>query len=206
MRERLIVDGDADTAQVALYERTRREALGDGLIAGGAVLCASAIPTLLEVGRAFAGTTGDDDVQILRAAVGLEQTAVVAYGAALQGATLDRRFASLAARIRGQEREHARALTAALRALGGSPPAPPRPADIRGLAALKTQREVANFAVELENMALAAYYQAHQKLRSAKLLRTTAQVMASEGQHLVVLRQALGREPLPNAFETGTAA
>ena len=55
-------------------------------------------------------------------------------------------------------------------------------------------------------MALAAYYQAHQKLRGAKLLRTTARIMASEGQHLVVLRQALGRDPVPNAFETGAAS
>ena len=41
---------------------------------------------------------------------------------------------------------------------------------------------------------------------SAALLRTTAQIMASEGQHLVVLRQALGRDPVPNAFETGAAS
>jgi hypothetical protein len=27
--------------------------------------------------------------------------------------------------------------------------------------------------------------------------------MASEGQHLAVLREALGRPPVPNAFETG---
>jgi hypothetical protein len=34
-------------------------------------------------------------------------------------------------------------------------------------------------------------------------LKTGAQIMADEGQHLVVLREALGRNPAPNAFETG---
>ena len=27
--------------------------------------------------------------------------------------------------------------------------------------------------------------------------------MANEGQHLVVLRKAAGKDPVPNAFETG---
>jgi len=29
--------------------------------------------------------------------------------------------------------------------------------------------------------------------------------MANEGQHLVVLRQAVKQDPVPNAFETGKA-
>jgi rubrerythrin len=202
MSDRLrITDGDADTAQVALYDRTRREALQRGLIAGGGVLCASAVPALLRVGRAFAAAEGDDAV--LRAAVGLEQTAVVAYGAALAGGELNPGLRATVRRIRGQEREHAAALSAALRKLGGAPPRPPRPQEIRGLQALRTQRELVAFAIELENMAVAAYYEGQQKLHDAALLRTTAQIMANEGQHLVVLRQALGRDPVPEAFETG---
>jgi hypothetical protein len=35
------------------------------------------------------------------------------------------------------------------------------------------------------------------------LRQPLASIMACEGQHLVVLRQALGRDPLPRAFETG---
>ncbi len=199
-----ITDGDANTADVALYESTRRDALRRGLIAGGGVLCASAVPTLLRVGRAFAAADGDEAV--LSRAVGLEQTAVVAYGAALGAGTLGPDLQATVRRIRGQERQHAAALTAALRKLGGSPPRPPRPGEIRGLRALRTQNEIAAFAIELENMVVAAYYQGQQKLREPALLRTTAQIMASEGQHLVVLRQALGRDPVPQAFETGRRA
>ncbi len=59
------------------------------------------------------------------------------------------------------------------------------------------------FAVELETAAVGAYYDAHQRLEDAKLLQAGASIMANEGQHLVVLRQLLGRSPVPNAFETG---
>ena len=35
------------------------------------------------------------------------------------------------------------------------------------------------------------------------LRQPLASIMACDAQHLVVLRQALGRDPLPQAFETG---
>ena len=54
-----------------------------------------------------------------------------------------------------------------------------------------------------ETNAIAAYYEAQQSLRRAEFLQTTAAIMANEGQHLALLREALHREPVPNAFETG---
>ena len=60
-----------------------------------------------------------------------------------------------------------------------------------------------NFAIELETAAVAAYLDAHRELVEAKLLQTGASIMASEGQHLVVLRRAVGQDPVPAAFETG---
>lgn len=61
------------------------------------------------------------------------------------------------------------------------------------------------FALELEAMAVAAYHDAHRRLRDVALLKTAASVMATEGQHLVVVRRALGRAPVPRAFETERA-
>ncbi len=55
-------------------------------------------------------------------------------------------------------------------------------------------------------MAVAAYYEAHQKLQDAKLRQTGSSIMYNEGQHLVILRQALNQNPVPNAFETGEAS
>ena len=114
----------------------------------------------------------------------------------------------IARRFRGHEQEHADALTTALTDLGGTPPSKPsgvKDVDkvVKGLGDVKSQAEVASFAIELETAAVAAYYDAHRKLVDAKLLQTGASIMANEGQHLVVLRQLVKQDPVPNAFETG---
>jgi uncharacterized membrane protein len=72
-----------------------------------------------------------------------------------------------------------------------------------GLGDARSQADIANLAIELEMAAVAAYLDAQRKLIDAKLLQTGASIMANEAQHLVVLRQAVKRDPVPNAFETG---
>ena len=204
--ERLVVaDGPADTAQVAEFERDRRVLIRRGLGLGGAIVAASSIPLLLSVRNAFAASSGD--AEILSGAIHLEQVAVLAYGAAIDSKLLTPAFAKVAARFRDHEQQHADALTTALTDLGGTPPPKATAKDIdavvKGLADVTSQRDVAAFAIELEMVAVAAYYDAHRKLIDAKLLQTGASIMANEAQHLVVLRQAIKRDPVPNAFETG---
>ena len=202
----LIRDGDVDTAVIAEYERDRRDLLRRGIAIGGAAIAATSIPLLLKVRTAFA--QADGDAGILESAVGLEQIAVFAYTAAIGSGLLDPAVEDVARLFRDQEQEHADGLTTALRDLGGTAPPKPRSVEdvdavLEGLGDVKSQADVANFAIELETAAVAAYYDAHQKLRSATLLQTGASIMANEGQHLVVLRQAVRKPPVPNAFETG---
>lgn len=201
-----IVDGEADTAQVAEFERDRRELIRRGIGLGGAIVAASSIPLLLSVRNAFAaGPGGDGD--ILAAAITLERIAVLAYGAAIDSKLLTAGFARVAKRFRDHEQAHADVLITALTDLGGTPPPAPTVKDIDGVVPgignLKSQADVAHFAIELELAAVAAYYDAQSKLVDAKLLQTGAAIMADEGQHLVVLRQAVKQPPVPNAFETG---
>jgi rubrerythrin len=202
----IVADGRAETAQVAAFERDRRELIRRGLGLGGAVVAGSAIPLLLAVRNAFAAS--DTDGTILEKAITLERVAVLAYdtivGRALLADRLDRQMRLL----RGHEQQHADVLTKALTDLGGTPP--PAPAGVqdvdqvvKGLDHVRTQADVLNFAIELETAAVAAYYDAQAKLVEAKLLQTGASIMANEGQHLVVLRQAARRPPVPNALETG---
>ncbi len=205
-RERiLIADGAADTAQIADFERGRRELLRTGLGLGGAVVAASSIPLLLSVRDAFAASSGD--AEILSSAIHLEQVAVLAYDAAIDGGRLTPAFSKVLARFRDHEQEHADTLTKALTDLGGSPPPDAMPADVDkvagGLRDARSQRDVANIAIELEMATVAAYLDAHRRLVEARLLQTGASIMANEAQHLVVLRQAVERDPVPNAFETG---
>jgi rubrerythrin len=199
----VIRDGDVDTAIIAEYEQSRRELVRRGLVAGGAVVAATAVPFLLHARNAMA--QADGDAAILEAAIELEQTAVFAYTAAAKGGKLGKatNVATLFAR---QEQEHADALTQALEGLGGKAPAKPtRPGDVDGLAkaAGGNATDILNFAVELETMAVGAYYEAHSMLKSPKLLSTGASILANEAQHLVVLRQALRKNPSPDAFVTG---
>lgn len=152
------------------------------------------------------------DAAILRAAIDLEQVGVFTYGAAVSSRALDPPTRALAALFADHEQEHADALARALRELGGTPPDPPRTYDdvdralrpfgiATRLASLRDQRRLLAFALELETAAVAAYLDAHARLRRPKLLRTVAPIMANDGQHLAVLRGALGRDAVPRAFE-----
>lgn len=201
-----IVDGDADSAQIAAFERDRRELVRCGLALGGAVVAASSIPLLLSVRNAFAA--GEDDKTILADAIRLERIAVLAYDEVIGRGLLSARLERLANRIADHEREHAGALTTALTDLRLRPPPQPTAKDIdsvvKGIGEIDSQADILNFAIELETAAVAAYHDAQQRFYDAKLLQTAASIMASEGQHLVVLRQALNKPPVPNAFETGS--
>lgn len=201
-----IVDGAAETAQVAAFERDRRDLLRRGWALGGAALAASSIPLLLSVRDAFAQATGD--AAILEKAINLEQIAVIAYDTAIGGGLLAPAALAIARRFRDHEQQHAGALTTALTDLGGIAPAPPDGvADVdevvKGLGDVKTQAGLVNVLIELELAAVAAYHDAHAKLLETRLLQTGASIMANEGQHLVVLRTLVGADPVPAAFETG---
>jgi ferritin-like protein len=202
----VIADGDADSAQVAAFERDRRELIRRGLGLGGAVVAASAVPLLLAVRNAFADS--DTDGTILERAITLERVAVLAYDTILGGDALTDRIVGQVRLLRGHEQQHADVMTKALTDLGGTPPPAPsgvKDVDkvVKGLSDVRTQADVLSFAIELETALVAAYYDAQAKLVEAKLLQTAASIMADEGQHLVVLRQAAGRPPVPNALETG---
>jgi hypothetical protein len=202
--EKLIIrDGDADTGTIAEYEATRRDAVRRGLLAGGAVIAASSVPLLVRVRNAFAQSTGDP--AILESAIELEQTAVVSYQTAAKGKLLKGEVKKAAQLFAEQEQQHVDALTIALENLGGTVPEPPNPEAVEGLTELKSQREFLNFAIELENMAIVAYDEAAARLVSSELVKTGAEIVSNEAQHLVVLRQALDANPIPDAFEAGQA-
>jgi hypothetical protein len=206
MTQVVIADGDAETAAIAAFERDRRDLLRRGFTLGGAAIAASSIPLLWSVRNAFADAGSDGP--ILANAIDLERVTVIAYGVAIDSGLLSPAMLRIARRLRDHEQAHADTLTTALTNLGGSPPeAPQGVADVdkvvKGLGDGTSQADVVNFAIELETAVVAAYYDAHAKLIEARLLQTGASIMASEGQHLVVLRKAVRKDPVPNAFETG---
>jgi hypothetical protein len=130
---------------------------------------------------------------------------MVAYDTAAERGLVRRSLEHTASLFRDQQREHADALADALEKLGATVPDPPSAARVRGLGDLKGESDFLRFAIELEDTIVMTYIDAQRKLKDDALLRTCAQIMANAGQHLVVLRQSLGEDPVPGAFEAGTS-
>jgi transposase len=99
-------------------------------------------------------------------------------------------------------------VTKQLQTLGGVVPQEPSPDMVKAagqaITGVHGQDALLAFAGALETSAIGAYYEAQQNLRRDEFLQTTAAIMANEGQHLALLREALKRPPVPSAFETGT--
>lgn len=162
------------------------------------------LPALMRAPRAFGQDEApmEGDAGIIAGLAGLEESGALAYATALQAGLL-KSSASAAELFRSQKRQHAAALTALLEGLGGTVPAPPRPEDLPGLSEVKTEPQFLSFAVGLENNSIAASIDALMNVGATQTYRPITEIMANDGQHLVVLRQALGSNPVPSAFPSG---
>lgn len=138
------------------------------------------------------------DVEILNGALDLELMAVAAYKAG-------------AAKLRGerlgivkvfleQEQEHADGLGAAIKDFEGQPN---RAKNAYDFPLLRTESDVLRFAVDLENTAIAAYIDALPKLSDRDLRATAASIITNEAEHVSILLDSLGRDPVPSAFVNG---
>jgi rubrerythrin len=186
-----------------LIERstTRRHLVRRGVTAGAGVAIASALSPV--AARAvLAGA--DTDLELVEAVIGLEQRAAVAYATIANGGLLDEEVRRAADAFAEQERDHVEALTAAVEDLGGR--APDDPVEVEGLGALASQREALELAIDLEDQLIRAYVDAAGRLASTALRRTAVQILGNEAQHLAVLRQQLGQDPVPDAFEDGESS
>jgi hypothetical protein len=102
------------------------------------------------------------------------------------------------ARIGEQEDDHALALAAQLGGLARpQPDAPTDPAVLRGSAAkVAAGGEVVAAAIALERELLDAYRKAIPVFKEPEMRRSAATIMASHGQHLSVLYERSGRDPI----------
>ena len=170
---------------------------------GGMALAASvAAPRALA--QSTAPALPDADAAILGRLLEIEQALAVAYEAAAASDIVDAEVEPALELFADQEREHAETLASALADLGGTPPGPPRPDEVNGLEKLLSQSAMLEFFVAREREAIALYGEAATLLAVPDLLKTGAQIVGNEAQHLVVLRQQLGEEPVSEVFTSGT--
>lgn len=142
------------------------------------------------------------DRQVVLELLIAERRTIVGHEAALRTGLLGREATTTVRRLRDHEAQHAELLESELRKLGGTPP-PPLDDAVPALADAGGERAVLDFVRELEEVAVAAYYDAQQKVRDSRLLVLLARIMAVEGQHLVLVRRGLGQPLVPQPFETG---
>jgi len=142
-----------------------------------------------------------DDVELLKVALDRERTSVAAYAAI--GRELRGELAATARRFFDQEAEHADRLALAIRQMGA---VPPRPRPRYELPRLEDGPAALRFAARLEQAAVAEYIDALPRLSEPELRATVASVITNEAEHLAVVSEALGEEPVPDAFVTGRRA
>jgi len=107
--------------------------------------------------------------------------------------------------LRDHERQHAEGIEEALSGTGRAPVASVPSAELTRAVSRGT-RAFLRYALRIESEAVAAYANAVTNLRDPDLLQPLGSIMASEGQHLVVLRELLGARPSTRAYETGRKA
>lgn len=168
------------------------------VLSGVAVALAAGLPSLAHAGRRKRYDPADD-IGILNTALGAEHEAVAAYQLGAESGLLTPEVTAVATTFQGHHREHAGALAAAVKELGGSPVEPKAAYDFP-TDQLASQADVLAFAASLERGAISAYVGAIPLFGERDLSAAAASILADEAMHWAVLRQALGEDPVPGAF------
>jgi hypothetical protein len=172
--------------------------LGKITLSATAVALLAGQDRLALVGSANAETP-NHDVPTLNAALAPEQEAIAAYQLGATRGLLQKPTLDLAAQFQGHHKEHAAALAATVRKLGGTPNEAKKSYSFP-TQKLKSQADVLAFAAELEKGAVSAYLGAVPILGDRDLAKVAASILGDEAMHWAVLRQALGQNPVPTAF------
>ena len=143
------------------------------------------------------------DAAVASSLIEAERTAIVAYG--LAGEHLRGGARSVATRFGAQEREHARAIERALRALGGTPPPRRRRSEyVAGFPQVTSADSALRLALDIENTQVSAYADALGTVATPSLKATIASVLTTEAEHMSVILGRLREPQAPQAFVTGS--
>lgn len=194
------MSGQSKLLSEILSPMSRRLALkGSGaVLSAGAVALLGGRDALAASTKGAAGDTATD-VRILNTALGAELEAVAAYQLGAESGLLSKDVLALALVFQGHHKEHADALAATVRKLGGQAAAAKSKYDFP-VDKLKNQADVLRFAASLEKGAISAYLGAVPLFGDKALAQVAASILGDEAMHWAVLRQALGDAPVPGAF------
>ena len=143
------------------------------------------------------GAFGGGDIGVANFALDLERIEGQFYKEALAVKGLHEDTRKLLESIAANEAEHAKALTQTITQLGGKPD----PAETVDFPSLGDEQAVLDFAIRLEDTAVAAYNGAASQIVSKDLLLAIASIAQVEGRHAGALRSQSGKPPAPGPFE-----
>lgn len=183
---------------------SRRNLLTTGLkvgAVGSLGLLAACSPS--PASASSAASNAANDIPILNGAIGLENQAIWAYGAAIQNlqANTDatsKAVVAIAQAHTADHKAHLQALSQAVTSLGGTPTPAQSTYDLSaytgaGLGAVDGNPvHVAKLALALEVDAALAYAAAFASLKTVSLLQAAATIAPDESAHAMAIRAALG--------------
>jgi rubrerythrin len=137
------------------------------------------------------------DVRLLNDALAIEQRAIALYTAG--GPLLSGLTQKAAGQLLAQDLQHAGELRKLLKHAGAKPHGPEAHYDF---GEPRDERQLLGLLHEAERQQIAAYLHAIRRMSSAELRQALASIMASDAQHVVLLRSAQGSHGLPGPFLT----
>jgi len=167
--------------------------VGAALVAGGV----AEAPLASAAGKAAASTDGD--LGILNYALTLEYLESDFYMKGISAGVLSGRELSLVKPIRDHEAAHVAALTAAIKAAGGTPVTKPGIKYPAGTFA--GRKSFLTTAVTFEEVGVTAYHGQVPLITSGEVLGAAASIAGVESRHAAVIHDLLGTNPFPNKIE-----
>lgn len=143
------------------------------------------------------------DIEILNRSLSGEYFGIAAYGVAIDSGLLDDGVVQVARQFRRDHEQHAESLIERIQESGGTPD---EPKTWNAMAAeyppppLNDQEDVLRYAASLESSGAAAEIVAVSRLHSPELRKLVGSIAGVEAMHWAVLRNALGENPVPEAF------
>lgn len=183
-----------DLGQIEVQGMTRQSFMLKGALATGAVFGVGAVGPY--VANAL-GASSSSDVDILNFALTLEYLEANFYNVKAKSVGLSGKAASAATLFGAQEEAHVKALTAAIKSLGGKPVAMPKFA-----FPATNQSSFLKLAYTLENVGVGAYNGAGPSLTSPKLLAAAGSIVQVEARHAATIALLTSKPITPDgAFD-----
>jgi hypothetical protein len=179
-----------ELAEVEVSGLTRSSFLLRGALAAGAVYGVGAVTPFVSQALA-AGSSGD--VEILNFALTLEYLESDFYNVKGKEVHMSGAAKSYGTLFGEQEAEHVKALTAAIKSLGGKPAEKPMFA-----FPASSQSAFLALASVLENTGVSAYNGAAPSLQSKEVLAAAGSIVQIEARHAAAINLLIGKTPTPS--------